>query len=399
MPRPRVQSTLARLAIPLICIPAVATAQPLTLRNSFDLPAATPSTPGVPSFPITGLSGITYATGTTYYACLDNSSHLIELGITLAPDGSILTASVIRGIILSEIHDFEGIAIASPTSVYLGEEDSPAVHEFDLATGARLSTLPTPAVFLQRRPNFGFESLTRRGHTIYTANEEALTPDGPLSTQAAGTVVRLQRYTSGLPDLQFAYRTEPLHGSPISGSRSGLSDLLTLPDGRLIALERSFAFNLAGLFRTRIFALDLAGATDTSALPSLAVASYTPIAKTLLLSADLTNLEGLCLGPRLDPPGSPGPYRYALLGIVDDGDPISTSRLYSFELANIPAPCYANCDESTAPPILNVSDFICFQSAFAAGSTDANCDGSTIPPTLNISDFICFSSAFAAGCP
>ena len=29
--------------------------------------------------------------------------------------------------------------------------------------------------------------------------------------------------------------------------------------------------------------------------------------------------------------------------------------------------CYANCDESTTAPVLNVNDFICFQSAFAAG--------------------------------
>ena len=31
------------------------------------------------------------------------------------------------------------------------------------------------------------------------------------------------------------------------------------------------------------------------------------------------------------------------------------------------AACYANCDNSTTPPILNVNDFICFQAAFAAG--------------------------------
>jgi len=32
-----------------------------------------------------------------------------------------------------------------------------------------------------------------------------------------------------------------------------------------------------------------------------------------------------------------------------------------------PAPCYANCDGSTVAPVLNVSDFICFQSRYAAG--------------------------------
>jgi len=61
--------------------------------------------------------------------------------------------------------------------------------------------------------------------------------------------------------------------------------------------------------------------------------------------------------------------------------------------------CYANCDGSTVAPVLNVSDFICFQTKCAAGDPYANCDGSTVPPVLNVSDFICFQSKFAAGCP
>ena len=32
----------------------------------------------------------------------------------------------------------------------------------------------------------------------------------------------------------------------------------------------------------------------------------------------------------------------------------------------LPAPCYANCDGSTAAPVLNVNDFVCFQGRFAA---------------------------------
>ena len=61
-------------------------------------------------------------------------------------------------------------------------------------------------------------------------------------------------------------------------------------------------------------------------------------------------------------------------------------------------PCYANCDGSTVPPILNVSDFICFQTKYAANDPYANCDGSTTVPILNVSDFICFQSQYAAGC-
>jgi hypothetical protein len=61
--------------------------------------------------------------------------------------------------------------------------------------------------------------------------------------------------------------------------------------------------------------------------------------------------------------------------------------------------CYANCDGSTTPPVLNVADYACFMNRFAAADPYANCDGSTTPPALNIADFVCFMQTFAAGCP
>ncbi|MFN0131978.1 MAG: GC-type dockerin domain-anchored protein [Phycisphaerales bacterium] len=66
--------------------------------------------------------------------------------------------------------------------------------------------------------------------------------------------------------------------------------------------------------------------------------------------------------------------------------------------ATLPPACYANCDGSTAAPILNVNDFTCFLNRFAAGDLYANCDNSTTPPVLNVNDFVCFLNAFGAGC-
>jgi choice-of-anchor B domain-containing protein len=72
------------------------------------------------------------------------------------------------------------------------------------------------------------------------------------------------------------------------------------------------------------------------------------------------------------------------------------------------APCYANCDYSTTPPILNVDDFTCFINEFAMASSlphanqvthYANCDSSTTAPVLNVDDFTCFINSFALGCP
>jgi hypothetical protein len=91
--------------------------------------------------------------------------------------------------------------------------------------------------------------------------------------------------------------------------------------------------------------------------------------------------------PDLPVPVPPGAYE---VDFIDGGNRPSQVRVGG---------CYANCDNSTLPPALNVNDFLCFQTEFAAGDLYANCDGSTAPPVLNINDFICFTSAFATGCP
>jgi hypothetical protein len=64
-----------------------------------------------------------------------------------------------------------------------------------------------------------------------------------------------------------------------------------------------------------------------------------------------------------------------------------------------PVTCYANCDGSTQAPVLNVADFTCFLSKYAAGAAYANCDGSTQAPVHNVADFTCFLTKYAAGCP
>jgi hypothetical protein len=79
--------------------------------------------------------------------------------------------------------------------------------------------------------------------------------------------------------------------------------------------------------------------------------------------------------------------------------PVLTQDLYFEVLGTTPTPnCYPNCDGSTQVPVLNVADFTCFLTKFAAGDAYANCDGSTQIPVLNVADFTCFLTKFAAGC-
>jgi hypothetical protein len=108
----------------------------------------------------------------------------------------------------------------------------------------------------------------------------------------------------------------------------------------------------------------------------------------------MTILEG-----QIDPNFPPYPTSVSVLP-MRFGAASSTGTIFwddiSFEQGSA---CYPNCDGSTVPPILNVSDFICFQSKYASGDPYANCDGSTVAPVLNVSDFICFQQKYAAGCP
>lgn len=99
---------------------------------------------------------------------------------------------------------------------------------------------------------------------------------------------------------------------------------------------------------------------------------------------------------QLTPVGGPAPA-----GIVSFGEDAAGEMYFmgSGNLFKIVPVCSANCDGSSAPPVLNVLDFNCFLNRFAAQDCAANCDNSTAPPVLNVLDFNCFLNSFSAGCP
>ena len=379
------------------CAPVRAQSLGVVLRSSVALPAPTTDQNGA-SFTIAGLSGITYAGASPspglhrFIAVMDNSDKLVMIDAAIAADASLSGVQVVGGLTLVQFADFEDIVMGGDgLSVFLSEENTPGVREFSLASGTAGSVLPTPTVFLSRRDNFGFESLAAAGNAMWTANEEALTVDGPGATQATGTLVRLLKFetSDGVPvaEQQYAYRCEPLHGSPVSGARSGLVALVVLPSGRMLAIERSFAFNLGGFFRSRLFELNLAAATDVSLVNALDGAEFSPAAKSLVWSGNLNNLEGLCVGPVL-----PGGGRI-LVGIVDDGDPISTNTLVSFHLTGpTEAACIADVDTSGD---VGVPDIFLFLAWWFAADVRADMDGNA---GVAVPDVFTFLAAWFAGC-
>jgi hypothetical protein len=105
------------------------------------------------------------------------------------------------------------------------------------------------------------------------------------------------------------------------------------------------------------------------------------------------------LDSQIDPNFPPFPTSVSVLP-MRFGNAASTGTIFWDDVTLVQgSACYANCDNSTTAPVLNVQDFTCFLQRYAAGDTYANCDNSTQPPVLNVQDFTCFLQRYAAGCP
>ena len=61
--------------------------------------------------------------------------------------------------------------------------------------------------------------------------------------------------------------------------------------------------------------------------------------------------------------------------------------------------CYADFDSSTGTNVLDIFDFLAFQSLFLESDLQAcDCDTTSGPGVCDVFDFLCFQGAFAAGC-
>jgi len=175
--------------------------------------------------------------------------------------------------------------------------------------------LPLPARYLPApgrgvRTNLAFESLTlgEGGRMLITATENALTQDGPEAAPGVGSPSRILELElpSGRVEAEYVYPVDPVPVEPSAAggfSTNGLSELLTLPDGGLLALERWFAVGVG--HGAKLYAVDLERATDVAGVESLAERpDIVPVAKQLVLDLNtlgipLDNLEGMALGPTL----------------------------------------------------------------------------------------------------
>lgn len=308
-----------------------------------------------------GLSGVAWLGGSGAFpdgsfAFAEDSGgrvHFAELESDRAtgiPTGCVFRATAaVRGAV-----DLEGIAFDGATgSLWVSDENGPAV--FRVATEAAPATAtgtapanwvasperePLPPSLSRCRPNLALEALAfdPAGGCLYTASEAALRggPDGfsrlvslPARRPAAGL------RGDGAAAREWHVPLEEATGAALPmlpKPFTGLCGLSALPDGRLLALERTFGYEIApgadgeavqSLCRATISVLDVrarrgiaAGHPEAEAPEPATGPSAETVAEKRVLWRALTgdaNVEGICLGPEL-----PGGGR--LLVAVSDGD-------------------------------------------------------------------------------
>ena len=296
---------------------------------------------------ITGLSGVVWLGDTAWAAAMDNSDQLVTFTLQLSAKGAPTDVANVQTTRLEARHDYEDLAVCPPglaeritrRFTAKGRPDPGPCRGAALADGRLVGLMPIPDVLKSRRPNRGLEALAVEpdGTCIWTANEEALTLDGPGPSTTTGTVVRLVAIPIPTADAarektsqQFAYPVDSPHEFVefLKGEAfSGVVALVALGNGRLLVLERSAARGLPPL-ENRIYYVDTAGARDVTEVERDLAARPELFVKKRLLWKDALgcNLEGLALGPAL--PGG----AHALVAIADNGGIGTPTQLVTFRL-------------------------------------------------------------------
>ena len=241
------------------------------------------------------------------------------------PDGSLYPDKPHAQADGGEVPDIESIRFdpADGSVWYSSEGDRPlGMNPFvrhATSEGRFLFTLPQPPIFridaareLGPRHNLSFEGLTFSpdGRTLWVAMEAPVYQDGPVPTPQAGAMTRITHYERAGKVLgQYAYPLDAIPNAPRPGgfADNGISELLAVDASHFLVLERSGSEQAPNVYldSVRLYEMNLAGATDVSALPSLQGAAFRPLKKRLVQDLNalglpvVDNLEGLAWGPRL----------------------------------------------------------------------------------------------------
>ncbi|QEW21081.1 hypothetical protein LA6_003284 [Marinibacterium anthonyi] len=158
--------------------------------------------------------------------------------------------------------------------------------------------------------NLAFEALalSQDGSRLFVGTENGLAQDGDKATLEAGSPSRILVIdTASLePVAEYVYPTEPIHKAATQDpfwNDNGLTAFETLPDGRLIAVERSYAHGVGNYIR--FITVDLGPADNILGTDDIAAAK--PVAKAPWFEIgegdyglDIDNIESFAWGPEID---------------------------------------------------------------------------------------------------
>ncbi|MDR0901252.1 MAG: esterase-like activity of phytase family protein [Opitutaceae bacterium] len=258
-----------------------------------------------------------------------------------------------------EIPDLEAIRLDPLTGTlwYSSEGDGriplPMFVREARRDGAFIADLPLPEMFqfsAERkhgpRHNLACEgfAFAPDGKSLWFATEGPLYEDGAPPSATTGALVRVTQLTrAGRVLRQIAWPLGPVAASLAQGKPidNGLAEILAMPGGRLLGLERSGGrVDGKWCFSVSLYEADTTGATDISGIASLASSpGVKPAAKRLLLdfastgAEHIDNIEGLAHGRRL------ANGHDTLVAVSDDNfGSRQITQLWALEIIPPPAP-------------------------------------------------------------
>ncbi len=225
-----------------------------------------------------------------------------------------------------------------PPFVRVANRDGSFVRELSLPEGFA----PTADKSTGIRDNLAFEGLTfLAGGDLLVGTESALYQDGPMTTLTNGALARIIRYdaTTGEQKAEYVYPISPIPQSPAKAggwNDFGMSEILALDDRHGLSVERGYAQDIGNSVVINIFDLD--GATDVSAVPSLAKTDQriVPVRKTQVMDLRALglapdNIEGVTFGKARD--GTD-----VLIFVADNNfNPTQKTQFFAFKIIRRPS--------------------------------------------------------------
>lgn len=220
------------------------------------------------------------------------------------------------------IRDCEGVAFfPAANTLFISGEGDQRILEYDLKGQPTGRELNVPRIFSSQNIvfNYGFEALCydKNNHLFWTTSESTLPADGYAASAAhpgVNNVLRLQAFGDDLqPVAEYAYKMDAGRKEKFGKTYVfGVPEVTSLPDGRLLVLEREANVTKLGLksnVRCKLFITDPLHSPQIDSSTKMQTLNQNDFVIKKLLAewntkvgafgVRFANYEGMCLGRTL----------------------------------------------------------------------------------------------------